>query len=127
MIIARPALDGGRVLVLEDEVFVSRAIQKFLTAAGATDVLEAANTEDALDMIKDSKLDAAVLDIHLKRGTCFDVAAVLADRGVPFVFHSGNDPYEFAKEFPDAVCCAKLDGPANLVESLLQARKNLAA
>ena len=127
MIIAMPGLDGGRVLLLEDEVFIATAIRKFLSAAGAKDVLQVENAEDAFNVIEDSDVDAAVLDIRLKRGTSYDVAEALTRKGVAIVFHSGIDPFEFADAFPDAVCCAKADGPAHLVESLVQAKKNLEA
>lgn len=127
MIIAMPGLDGGRVLLLEDEVFIAIAIRKFLAAAGAIDIFQAHTAEDALDLVKSTDLDAAVLDVSLAGGTSFDVATELTEQGVAIVFHSGQESCEFADAFPKAVFCAKLDGPGLLVEALVQAKKNLEA
>lgn len=121
-----PALDGGRILLLEDEVSIGMVVQKFLAAAGAADVVHAHTAEDALDLIRYIDLDAAVLDVRLPGGTTsYDVAVALTELGVAIVFHSGYEPIEFAASFPNAVFCGKLNKPGQLVEALVQAQKNL--
>ena len=46
---------------------------------------------DALELARTGVFDATLLDVNLNGEMSWDVARVLAERGVPFVFSTGYD------------------------------------
>lgn len=83
------ALQGVRVLVVEDEPMVSLALQDTLADLGFEVVGAAARIEPALDLARYLTFDVAVLDVDLG-GTRIDpVAEAIAARGLPIVFVTG--------------------------------------
>ena len=84
-------LAGSRILVVEDEYLIAMDVKHWLTVAGAIVVGPVPNLGKAFDLIADGDLTAAVLDVNLGDGeTVYPVAAVLRDRGVPYLFATGN-------------------------------------
>ena len=89
------AHDGGmtlrdqRVLVVEDEALVAMELARVLTEAGAQVVGPAGNIEEALDLVANTPIDRAVLDINLGGRMVTPVAKALAERAIPFVYLTG--------------------------------------
>jgi DNA-binding response OmpR family regulator len=77
----------GTVLVVEDEIELSRLFVEVITHAGYIAVPTYSLT-DALGALSHQHFDAAVLDIELRDGTVFPVADRLAELGTPFLFAS---------------------------------------
>jgi DNA-binding LytR/AlgR family response regulator len=84
-------LAGKRVLIVEDEYIVALNIATEATARGAVVIGPVGTVDDALEAIKNTDVDGAILDINLRRRESFPVADALADRRVPFVFATGYD------------------------------------
>ncbi len=85
-------LAGKRCLVLDDEYLIALDIQQILETAGAAGVTSVATAAEALDILsKGSTFDLAVLDVKLgdAAGNSMTVAALLSERGTPFVFLTG--------------------------------------
>jgi two-component sensor histidine kinase/PAS domain-containing protein len=78
-----------RILVVEDEVMVSWALEDILVDLGYFVIGPAARVEQALGLIENGSIDAAVLDINLDGEKGYRVADALTARGVPFVFLTG--------------------------------------
>jgi DNA-binding response OmpR family regulator len=95
------ALDGVKILVVEDEFLVATLIEDMLEAAGCTVSGPIARLSEALAAIDHETYDAAVLDVNLGGDRIDPVADVLARRNVPFMFVTGYGttalPGEFAK------------------------------
>ena len=94
-------LSGKRLLVVEDEPLIALDIVGNLQDAGA-DVVGPAGTEaDALQLIKCTLLDGALLDANLHGRAVDEIAAELVRRSIPFVFVTGHSrealPRAFAK------------------------------
>ena len=85
------ALQGLRVLVVEDEALVSMLLEDMLADHGCEVAATASRIAQALDMVADDNLsfDAAILDVNLGGEPIFPVAEALAARGAPFVFATG--------------------------------------
>ncbi|QYC11202.1 response regulator [Brevundimonas nasdae] len=84
------ALNGRRVLVVEDESLVAMLLETILEDMGCTPVGPASNIDDGEAMARDTvDLDAALLDVNVAGRQVFPVAAALKERGVPFVFSTG--------------------------------------
>jgi CheY-like chemotaxis protein len=80
------ALEGLRVLVVEDEVMVSLELQEILLELGCGIAGAAGRLREARALAHEADCDLAVLDIDLCGERADDVADLLAARGVPFIF-----------------------------------------
>jgi two-component system, chemotaxis family, sensor kinase Cph1 len=80
-----------RVLLVEDEALVAMMIQETLSEFGFHVVGPLATASDALTAARESRFDAAVLDINLGDGLVYTVAEILEKQSVPFVFVTGYD------------------------------------
>jgi two-component SAPR family response regulator len=90
---ASDALNGRRILVVEDETWVAFDLEAILKAAGCIVIGPAANLRDGLDLAEQNPLDAALLDINLGYDQSFPIAYGLKRRGIPFVFVTAYSNY----------------------------------
>src|SRR5690349_8720869 len=84
----RVMLAGATVLILEDEPIIGLALEDMLSRQGAC-VLFASQMEEAIDLIARESVDSAILDVNVHGALSYPVAALLADRNVPFIFATG--------------------------------------
>ncbi|WP_148213353.1 PAS domain S-box protein [Rhodospirillum centenum] len=77
------------ILVVEDEPLTAMMIRRHLEGAGYTVIGPAARVPDALVLVGQRRIDAAVLDARLFGAFVTPVAAVLGAMGVPFLLCSG--------------------------------------
>ena len=85
------------ILVVEDEFLIALEIKSVLTAAGFGVVGPAGSVDHALDLLRHSKPDAAVLDIDLGGERVTPVALQLKAMGVPFLLMSAADSAALAQ------------------------------
>lgn len=82
--------NGCRVLVLDDEPLILLDLEFAVEDAGCVP-LTALELAEALAIAQDENIVAAILDVSLSHGeTCAPVAKALAERGVPYVLHTGD-------------------------------------
>ncbi|MFN3511016.1 response regulator [Tsuneonella troitsensis] len=82
-------LDGLSILVVEDEVIIAMALEDGLIAAGA-DPVSASTIEQANEIIHSGRrIDAAILDVNVHGRNSYEIASLLEERGIRFVFASG--------------------------------------
>ena len=108
-----PALQGARVLVLEDEFLILTELESGLADAGAEVVGPCRNARDALAALDQHAVTAAILDLQLRGGrSSVQVGRELARRGIPFLFYSGQlDTTPIRAEWPG---CRIISKPAPL-------------
>ncbi len=82
-------LAGKRVLIVEDEPLIADQLAYQMTAEGAQVIGPVASVDAAVDLISNTHLDGATLDIKLMGNKTFEIADVLAARDIPFVFLTG--------------------------------------
>jgi CheY-like chemotaxis protein len=75
-----------RILVIEDEFFVAAHIEHVLQAEGVEVVGPVGSLGEAKQLARHEDLDGAFLDVNIDGGRIDDVAEILAERHVPFVF-----------------------------------------
>ena len=80
------SLSGRRILLVEDEVMVSWALEQAIASLDCVVVGPAGRIKQALAMIETEVFDAALLDINLNGEKSYPVADALIARGMPFVF-----------------------------------------
>ncbi|MEB0113688.1 HWE histidine kinase domain-containing protein [Variovorax sp. RTB1] len=78
-----------RILVVEDSFLVVTLLEEIFEGLGWLFVGPATRVVDALDLARTGDFDAALLDVNLNGEMSWEVARVLAERGVPFVFSTG--------------------------------------
>jgi PAS domain S-box-containing protein len=111
-------LTGKRLLVVEDEVLVAMDIVAALEGAGAEVVGSAATAKDALNIINNTSLDAALLDANLRGDPVTEIASALAALNVPFLFVTGYGPESLPKGFSGALMLSKPFGQDQLVTAV---------
>lgn len=99
---ATAGLAGLRVLIVEDSLLLSLELENSLTEAGAKVVGQAAEVPEALSMIAEGGLDAAILDADLNGSPVTPVAETLTRLGIPFVFATGYGEKQMAPQGFDA-------------------------
>jgi light-regulated signal transduction histidine kinase (bacteriophytochrome) len=89
------ALDAGgmgkpyRILVAEDAFLLVTLLQDLFDALGWEMIGPAGRLVDALQLARHAMFDAALLDVNLDGTMSWEVAFVLKERGIPFVFGTG--------------------------------------
>jgi len=115
-------LAGERVLVVEDEVLVALDLEAILNDAGA-DVELCRTTQAALDRLTSAPITVAILDVRLGTDTVTPVASRLAERGIPFVFYTGQSACDpILADWPDRKIVTKPARSASIVRALAEAR-----
>ncbi len=102
-----PRLSGARVLVVEDEYLLALDAEQMLVDAGAQVVGPAPSCSQALALVNEAAIDAAVVDVNLGGEMAFPVIDALLARGVPVVLTTGYDASLLAARYPDVPRCEK--------------------
>ncbi len=112
-------LEGATVLLAEDEAFLALDLHDSLEEAGARVIGPVASLSDALAAADAQTFDAAILDIDLQGKEVMPVASILADRQIPFLFHTAHGHLaHFAPDFAQVPICSKPTDPGRLIRVL---------
>lgn len=82
-------LAGLKALVIEDEGPVALLIEDMLMDLGCEVAASAANLGKASQLARTVRVDFALLDLNLHGESAAPIAAILRDRGIPFIFSTG--------------------------------------
>jgi len=83
------ALAGSRILVIEDEPLVAMMVEDMLVECGAEVIGPASTLADAFALAEAGGFDAALVDVNLNGERSDAVAALLRERGIPFIYATG--------------------------------------
>jgi CheY-like chemotaxis protein len=112
-------LNGARILVAEDEPLIVMELTQMIEEAGGIVAGSARSREEAMLLADESNAHAALLDVRLRDGTTFDVAAKLAARGIPFLFCTAdNEDRGQFHAWPDVPIIAKPHQAGLVVDTL---------
>jgi len=78
------------VLIVEDEWLIADDYACLLREAGHAVVGPCATVREAISLVEDTAIEAALLDIELRGEKSFPVAERLLARNIPFAFLSGH-------------------------------------
>src|SRR5262245_29121236 len=90
-----------RVLVVEDEIMIALALAEILAKLGCDCVGPIVDLATRLEKAKTETLDAAILNLILRGGTAYGIAAILRSRNIPFAFASGVANQSIDPEWQD--------------------------
>lgn len=114
------SLHQHRVLIVEDEFIIAAALVDAVTDAGAEVVGPAISAHDAIQLIENHEITAAILDVRLGDHDSLPVAQRLETMGIPFVFHTGNHGKEMSsRNWPQAPIVRKPATPSVLIAALV--------
>ena len=88
---AKP-LAGLRILVVEDEFLVALDLERIVEEAGGEVVGPVSGLDEALVKARAEALNGAILDVNIAGRKITPVAAVLRERGVPYILSTGYGP-----------------------------------
>jgi CheY-like chemotaxis protein len=111
-------LAGKRLLVMEDEALVALHIVTALKGAGAEVAGSAGTAKDALAIINNASLDAALLDANLSGDPVDEIAGALAAHNVPFLFVTGYGRESLPKAFGGSAMLSKPFGQEQLIAAV---------
>lgn len=80
---------GRRVLIVEDDPYITLALEETLTDFGLVVAGAARNVTEALRLAQEESFDVALLDVNIGHDRVDPVADALAAKGRPFVFTTG--------------------------------------
>jgi CheY-like chemotaxis protein len=103
------ALNGLRLLVVEDETLVAMMLEVMLDTFGCVVTGVAGTLARGLAFAGNEtvSLDGAILDVNLGGEQVYPVAEKLAERGVPFIFCTGYGTAGLMSEFAHVPTLAK--------------------
>lgn len=116
----KSALAGKRVLILEDEPVIGLALEDILEALGCKVTGIAHQVAPAIELINLREFDAAILDVNIHGSPNYEVADLLAARGVPYVFATAYDSTVHPKAHSQAPTVTKPYSTSDLATALLQ-------
>lgn len=80
------SLRGARVLVVEDDPLLALDVKQTLREGGCLVLGPARFLASAMQIVRNERLDAAVLDVNLNGELSLPIADALADHDTPFVW-----------------------------------------
>jgi DNA-binding response OmpR family regulator len=83
-------LVGLRILVVEDETLIALDLAQTIEQAGARIVGPAHTVSQAVGLIGNTAIDAAVLDYYLRKETASPIAERLLGDRTPFLCYTGS-------------------------------------
>lgn len=118
------ALQGLRVLVVENDEMNAMLLELQLAQAGAAVAGPAATVDEAMALLGGPSPDVAVLDFRLGGDQTSEAIAVrLGEMGVPFVLATGQTGTCLPPAFDRGIVLVKPYLAEDLVRSLRQARE----
>jgi len=113
------SLSGIRILVADDEIMIALDIEATLLEAGAEVVGPSSTLAETIELIETQMISVATLDIRLGRETTEIAAALLFERGIPFIFYSGQSlPPKMRGRWPQSIVVVKPGDPGLLIEAI---------
>jgi CheY-like chemotaxis protein len=107
------SIKGRRILVVEDSPVVGPFTADLLEELGCVAVGPAPNMAAARELIESERLDAALVDVHIRGERVFPLCDALAARGVPFILTSGYADWNMPEKWRG---CPRLQKPYTLAQ-----------
>lgn len=112
-------LNRAAVFVAEDEPFIALDLEFAIDDAGGTVIGPAASVAEALLLLADTPVAAAIVDVHLADGHISPILELLIARGIPTIVQSGVGlTAEFSARFPGLLVRMKPCVASHLVEQV---------
>ena len=113
-------LNQVSVLIVENEPFIALDLATAVEEARGKVIGPAGSVREALMLIEQHLVQAAILDVNLSDRDVTPIAELLIGGGVPVIFYSGLDlPVALRERYPSAWFCKKPTPAARLLNELV--------
>lgn len=113
-------LNQVSVLIVENEPFIALDLATAVEEARGKVIGPAGSVREALMLIQQHLVQAAVLDVNLSDGDVTPIAELLIDGGIPVIFYSGLAlPVALRERYPSASIYKKPTPPVQLLHKLV--------
>ena len=119
-------MEAHCILMVEDEMCLAMMLGDILEDAGFR-VVRASRLDDALQLVANTRIDAAILDVNLGGTPVFPLLPQLREREVPFVFATAYGHPGIPAEYADAPVLTKPYPPGRAVDALRRLISDAAA
>jgi DNA-binding response OmpR family regulator len=106
------------ILIIEDEPLVALDVHGAVSAAGAS-IISAASETEAISLIGHADISAAIVDIGLGAHNAAGVCRRLERRRTPFLFYTGYTRARLLTEWPNVPVLEKPARPQEIVTALV--------
>ena len=114
-------LNGLPILIVEDEALIAIDLAEAIEGVQGQAVGPVATVADALALLDEKTIGAAILDANLLDRDVTPLALALIERGIPFVIHTGTGvPQELAELHPHLPVIPKPARSNRVLAALLQ-------
>lgn len=108
------------VLIVENEPFIALDLATAVEEAGGKVIGPAGSVREALMLIEQHLVQAAILDVSLSDRDVAPIAELLIDGGIPVIFYSGLAlPVALRERYPSASIYKKPTPPVQLLHKLV--------
>jgi DNA-binding response OmpR family regulator len=107
-----------RFLVIEDELFVAARIDDLLDNEGLEVIGPVGTLDEAKLLASDEMLDGVILDVNIVGGRVDDVADILTQRNVPFLFVTSCERDNLALSYRETAVVHKPFKDADLIREV---------
>lgn len=121
---ASDPLLGRRILIVEDDPYITLALEETLTESGLVVAAAARTLAAALRLAQEEPVDLALLDVNIGLERIDPVADALRARGCPFVFTTGCGRAGLPEAYAD---CLIVEKPFYLEEIMRALREALSS
>jgi CheY-like chemotaxis protein len=112
-------LNQVSVLIVEDEPFIALDLATAVEEARGKVIGPAGSVREALMLIEQHLVQAAILDVNLSDRDVTPIADLLIEGGVPVIFYSGLAlPVALRERYPSASAYKKPTPPVQLLNKL---------
>lgn len=101
------AIEGLRVLLIEDEVVIAMTAEDMLEEMGCRVSGQASTLQEGMERAERNDFDLALLDINLHGVMSIPIAHKLRDAGKPFIFTTGYGSVGLDSAFSDIMVVTK--------------------
>ena len=113
-------LNQVSVLIVEDEPFIALDLATAVEEARGKVIGPAGSVREALVLIEQHLVQAAILDVNLSDRDITPIAELLIEGGVPVIFYSGLAlPVALRERYPSASAYKKPTPPVQLLNKLV--------
>ncbi|WGF89258.1 response regulator [Marinivivus vitaminiproducens] len=112
-------LEGMRILVVEDDPILAIDMEATLVRAGAEVIGPVSHLPKAFEFATHQTLSVALLDVRLGDQSVEPAAQLLAARGIPIVFYTGQPlPFPLQKDWPRSTTLYKPATTEAIIDAL---------
>lgn len=114
-------MDTATIIVLEDEPLIAMDMEFTLHEGGYTDIVLLTSCAAAFEYLSHDTPSLAIVDLHLKDGTCNSVCQELSLRNVPVLVSTASEKHEVDQKITDLVWLSKPCAPSDLLDAVKDA------